>query len=69
MFLKLHPDNKNRLYQRLIGLPGDEIQFKNGEIILNDKKLKEEKINNNISVRCSKFELQVKAYKKLYRMV
>ena len=60
---KTPSDNRTDYIKRLIGLPGDEIQFKNGEIFLNDKKIKREKINKDISVRCGKFELQVKAYK------
>ena len=60
---KTPADNRTDYIKRLIGLAGDEIQFINGEIFLNGKKIEREKINRNIKVRCGKTEFQAKAYK------
>ena len=41
---KTPADNRTDYIKRLIGLPGDEIQFIEGEIFINDKKLLEKKL-------------------------
>ena len=55
-------DNRTDYIKRLIGLPGDEIQFIEGDIFINDKKIIRKKINTNNLVRCGKFSFQVNTY-------
>jgi len=49
---KTPADNRTDYIKRLIGMPGDTIQFINGEIFLNDKKLLKIKLENKFNVRC-----------------
>ena len=43
-------------------MPGDEIQFINGDIFINGNKILRKKINNINLVRCGQFLLNVNAY-------
>jgi len=54
---KTPADNRTDYIKRLIGLPGDEIQFVNGSLILNGKKIKREKTEISELIRCGKFIL------------
>ncbi len=56
---KTPADNRTDYIKRLIGMPGDEIQFINGEIFINKEKIKRKKINKKIKVRCGNFILDV----------
>ena len=58
-------DNRTDYIKRLIGLPGDEIQFIEGDIFINDKKIIRKKINTNNLVRCGKFSFQVNTYEEV----
>ena len=49
---KTPADNRTDYIKRLIGLPGDTIQFINGEILINDKIIPRSKIMNKIIIRC-----------------
>tara|TARA_B100001121_G_scaffold227297_1_gene200626 strand:- start:682 stop:1185 length:504 start_codon:yes stop_codon:yes gene_type:complete len=49
---KTPADNRTDYIKRLIGLPGDTVQFIDGDIFLNDKKIVRKKIDNNIKIRC-----------------
>ncbi len=60
---KLPADNRPDYIKRLIGVPGDTIQFVNGEIYLNDKKISREPVNTNYIIRCGQNNLEVKAYR------
>ncbi len=59
---KTPADNRTDYIKRLIGLPGDTIQFSNGEILINSKKIKREKINQILNIRCGNTSFQTTAY-------
>ena len=59
---KTPADNRTDYIKRLIGKPGDEIQFINGEIYLNNKKILRKEINTVDIVRCGKYSFEVNAY-------
>ena len=62
---KTPADNRTDYIKRLIGLPGDEIQFIEGDIFINNKKILRKKINTNNLVRCGKFSFKVNAYEEI----
>ena len=49
---KTPSDNRTDFIKRLIGLPGDEIQIRNGELFINNKKILKTKIDNLLNIRC-----------------
>ena len=55
-------DNRTDYIKRLIGMPGDEIQFINGDILINNEKIKRLKNSDIKIVRCGKFEFEVNSY-------
>ena len=55
-------DNRTDYIKRLVGLPGDSIQFINGEIFINNKKIKRKLIESVKIVRCGEFILNVNTY-------
>jgi signal peptidase I len=59
---KTPADNRTDYIKRLIGLPGDEIQFIEGDIFINGKKITRKEIQTIDSVRCGKFSFKVNAY-------
>ena len=59
---KTPADNRTDYIKRLIGMPGDQIQFINGDIFINDKKLIRKKIERNILVRCGKYLTEINTY-------
>ena len=59
---KTPADNRTDYIKRLVGLPGDEIQFIDGSIYINDYKIKREKIKANDTTRCGKFLLKVDTF-------
>ncbi len=59
---KTPSDNRTDYIKRLIGIPGDTLQFKNGDIFLNKKKIKRKEINEKVNIRCGKINLPVKLY-------
>ena len=59
---KTPTDNRTDYIKRLIGLPGDEIQFIDGSIYINNKIINRKKIENVKNVRCGKFLFEVDAF-------
>jgi len=59
---KTPADNRTDYIKRLIGLPGDTIQFINSELFLNEKKIIREKINTSRIIRCGKFNLETESF-------
>ena len=59
---KTPSDNRTDYIKRLIGLPGDEIQFINGELFINKIKIMRKKIDNIDQIRCGNFLLETNTY-------
>ena len=56
---KTPSDNRTDYIKRLIGMPGDQIQFIEGDIYINNKKIMRKKIESINKVMCGKFALNV----------
>jgi len=59
---KTPADNRTDYIKRLIGLPGDTIQFINGDLVLNSKKIQKKIINKNDSLYCGNSKISVSTY-------
>ncbi len=59
---KTPADNRTDYIKRLIGLPGDKIQFVKGEILINNKKILRKKVKNEKIIRCGKFLLETNTF-------
>ena len=59
---KTPADNRTDYIKRLIGLPGDVIQFKDGDLFINQTKVFKEKITNSNVIRCGKYNFKVNHY-------
>ena len=59
---KTPADNRTDYIKRLIGLPGDVIQFIDGSIYINDEKIIRKKIDGNNIIRCGKFLIEVDSF-------
>ncbi len=55
-------DNRTDYIKRLIGLPGDTVQFINGDIYLNNNQILKTKSENLITINCGKILLNTNAY-------
>ncbi len=60
---KTPSDNRTDYIKRLVGFPGDEIQFIDGDLYLNKNKLKKTKYNSNQKIWCGKSETEVVFFK------
>ena len=59
---KTPADNRTDYIKRLIGLPGDTIQFVEGELIINEKKILRKKVENKETTRCGNFLLSTNTF-------
>ena len=59
---KTPADNRTDYIKRLIGMPGDTIQFVEGEIFINNKKILRKKIEDKKTIRCGNFILETNTY-------
>jgi len=59
---KTPADNRTDYIKRLIGLPGDSLQFINGDIYLNDNQILKTKINKQIKINCGNSTLYTQAF-------
>ena len=59
---KTPSDNRTDYIKRLIGLPGDEIQFKNGNLYLNGKAIVREETKISEPIRCGNFILETNTF-------
>ena len=59
---KTPADNRTDYIKRLIALPGDQIQFVEGEIFLNNKIITRTKVEKKKMVRCGQFSFEVNTY-------
>ena len=72
---KTPSDNRTDYIKRLIGFPGDEIQFIAGDLYLNKKKVQKKETFSNKKIFCGKIESEVNFYeeslqkKKKYNIV
>ena len=59
---KTPADNRTDYIKRLIGLPGDEIQFINGDLYINNEIIKREPTKISIEIRCGDFILNTRTF-------
>ena len=59
---KTPTDNRTDYIKRLIGMPGDNIQFINGKIYINGNELIRKKLNKKFIIRCGMNNLDVNAF-------
>ncbi len=59
---KTPADNRTDYIKRLIGMPGDTIQFVNGDLIINDKRIERTQAENIKNIKCGKFKFETNSY-------
>ena len=59
---KTPADNRTDYIKRLIGLPGDTIQFVNGDLLINDNKILRDEVETTEVIRCGNFKLETKSF-------
>ena len=59
---KTPADNRTDYIKRLIGMPGDTIQFVNGDLLINRNKVRRDEVESSKVIRCGKFKLETKSF-------
>tara|TARA_E500000178_G_scaffold11449_1_gene11236 strand:- start:290 stop:1027 length:738 start_codon:yes stop_codon:yes gene_type:complete len=59
---KTPADNRTDYIKRLIGMPGDTIQFLDGDLLINGNIVPRDKVEFNKIIRCGKFNLTTNAF-------
>ncbi len=59
---KTPADNRTDYIKRLIGLPGDEIQFVEGDILINKKKILRKETKISQAIKCGNYNLETKIF-------
>ena len=59
---KTPADNRTDYIKRLIGLPGDTVQFVNGELLINENKILRKKVEHKKIIRCGNFLLETNTF-------
>ena len=59
---KTPADNRTDYIKRLIGLPGDKIQFVDGNLYLNEKKIEQKKVDLPLMINCGDNEFEYNAF-------
>ena len=62
VIFKTPADNRTDYIKRLIGLPNDTIQFIKGDLYINEKLIKKNKVKQFHPIRCGKFMLETDTY-------
>ncbi len=59
---KTPADNRTDYIKRLIGMPGDSVQFVNGNLLINGNEIKRDKVETTEIIRCGKFTLETNSF-------
>ena len=59
---KTPADNRTDYIKRLIGMPGDTIQFVNGKLLINSNIIPRDEVDSTVTIRCGKFKLETKSF-------
>ena len=59
---KTPADNRTDYIKRLIGMPGDTIQFTNGDLLINENKIPKEEITSYNIIKCGNLKLETNSF-------